>query len=153
MTPDVQLRIIIGAMIAALVLFGLTATFLVTSGTMTPQPDLAVLLLGALAALAVSELAAYIVLRQAFIKNQQQAWRNRSRDEELAPDLLTPFTTLTIIGTAMAEALGLFGVVIFLLTSHLGGLAGAVVSLALLLRQLGVRDRFQDFVRAVTGSR
>ncbi|MCP4654210.1 MAG: hypothetical protein GY856_02205 [bacterium] len=114
---------------------------------MTTQPEPALPLLGALAALAVGELMAYIVLRQVFIKNQQRAWRSPLRDE----DLLTPFTTLTIIGAGMAEALGLFGVAIFLLTGHPGGLAAAVVSLVLLLTQLGARDRFQAFVRSVTG--
>jgi len=60
---------------------------------------------------------------ETLLRRLEEDLRGLRESKGLHPDLLTPFTSLTIIGAAMV----------------------------LLLIQLGGRDRFQAFVRSVTG--
>jgi hypothetical protein len=105
------------------------------------------LLLVTLGLLAVAELPVYFLLRKQFL-----ARARATRDEalELLRQGLTPgpLFSLTIVGAAMVEGLGLLGVLAVLLGAPLYALAAPALAVALILAQIPTRARLEQAVRA-----
>jgi len=146
-TPQVSLRvlrIIIAAMVCGLLAFGAVAVFLVEGGTKRVDPGLANLLLPVIGMLAISELVAYFVVRGAIL---------RKAVEPLPPHLPPPpgatpmgrLATVTLIGCAMAEGIGLFAIVTYLLTGNRLAWIAAAAALLTLAMQWPTQARLASF--------
>lgn len=113
-----MLRILVLALGAGAAMFALTGFVAAGPGATGGQP---MVLRTVWAALAVSELGAYLVVRHGLVP---RGGTDLPRDA-----LLGRFASLTLIGAALVEALALFGGIIHLLTQELTDLALAAVPL------------------------
>jgi hypothetical protein len=138
------LRVIVAAMAGGMLSFLAIAVFLVEGGTMTLDPDLAKVLLPVIAFLAVGEVVAYLVLRSATIRKLNEPQPPHVA-EHGAPTPMGSLATLTIIGCAMAEGVGLLAIVTYLLSgNHLAWIPVAAALLVLAM-QWPTRDWLKHF--------
>lgn len=139
-------QIVLLALALGVLSFTGVVVFLRLSASASMDSKVASLLLVTVGGLAVSEVAAYVLLRRTFV-----ARAVASREESLA--LLRqgctplPLHTLAIIGAALAEGAGLLGVVALLLGAPWYALAAPAVAVALILLQLPTRERLERIVR------
>ena len=146
-----QLRIIIGAMMGGIVIFGVAATAMGMNAEF--DPDQTKMFLLALAGLCVMELPAYFVVRRVLMGKIQSEYQQSRRSEDPSVALLAQMTTLTIIGGAMAEGVSLFALVIVLLTGARVALIVPGLGLIVLSLLFPTRYRLSEFVANVTGRR
>ena len=128
-------QIILGAMVVGMLTFAGVAIFV--RPQMEPaDPGLARMLLITLLALAVGEVAAYMVLRMSVIRRLRASLAGQAAGPDLDRTVAEQVLSLTIIGAAMLEGCGLFGIVIYLVTGATVALlapALAIGGMALLL--------------------
>lgn len=143
------LRILIGMMAMGVVVFAVVAAFLAPIDDSPSMREIANLLAFILIALVVALTSAYVVIRAAMLKQLRAKLGGLTADARLSPVALTYFQ-LTLIAGAMAESVGLFGVVIILLAGQ--GIVWIAPLLALLvLGALFPRlDAFRSFAENVT---
>lgn len=146
-----NLRLIIPAMAMGMILFAAIVIFLITSGRMDTDPEPANLLLLVLAALAVAELAAYVVIRKVITGNLRRRWLGHAVEDVPPEELLKWFQTLTLVGAAMAEGLSLFGLVILLVTGNWPAIVAPAIGLLLIALHFPTRDKLNRFAGSVTG--
>ncbi|MBU0617697.1 MAG: hypothetical protein KKI02_08260 [Planctomycetes bacterium] len=152
MPPNLQnLRLIIPAMAMGVILFAAIVIFLITGGSMSTNPELANVLLFTLVALAVMELAAYVVVRKVITGNLRRRWLGHAVEDVPPEELLKWFQTLTLVGAAMAEGLSLFGLVILLVTGNWLAIVAPAIGLLLIARHFPTRDKLNRFGGNVTG--
>lgn len=132
------LRIAILAMIGGLFAFLCVAVALVDGGMTKPDPKLTYTLLLVLAAVAIGDLVGYVVLRSVMTRGTQPG--------DAKPNSVNRFVTLTIVGCAMAEGLGLLGTVTFLLTGNRLGLVAAVLGILLIAAQWPTQAKLAAYV-------
>lgn len=145
------IRIVIGLMtIGLLVLAGL-ALFLVQTGRIAPNTELAPVLLMALAILIVTEVPAYIIIRQVFYARARAQSSARSDGALTTAEWGRIFTPLSLVGAAMIEGVALFATVIYILTGQVLALAVPGVGLLLLGLLYPSREQFRRFVVTVIG--
>ena len=106
------------------------------------QADLAPLLLLVLVLLAAGEVGAYVAIRRSMMARFRRLLDQGGEPSGLAQHLVP----LWIIPAAMAEGLGLFAIVIFLLTGNAIALAPAAIVLLILLGLFPTRDRVAQFL-------
>lgn len=148
-TPTLQvLTIIILAMVMGLVTFSAVSLAI---GGVSNDPDMARLLLLAAVALGVGEIVMYAVVRASTLAKARREYAERGSDDDLETFVMPSLATLTIVGAAMAEGWGLFGVVIHLVTGEKIALAMPVIALVLLVLRIPTRDRQSHFISSVTG--
>jgi len=152
MPPNLQnLRLIIPAMAMGVIIFAAIVIFLITGGSMSTDPEPANLLLLVLAAFAVTELAAYVVVRKVVAGNLRRRWLGRAVEDVPSEELVKWFQTLTLVGAALAEGLSLFGLVILLITGNWLAIAAPAIGLLLIARNFPTRDKFNRFAGSITG--
>jgi len=96
--------------------------------------------------LALANAAVYVVLRRSLLaRARARRDENRAllREERLPPELFQ----LTLIGGALAEAVGLFGAVACFLGAHPLLLAAPLLACGLILAQLPGRERCEGWLR------
>jgi len=137
------------ALIVGLLTFGAVAVGLVAAGEPLGDPALADTLLPVLALLAVAEAPAWLVVRKTF--DARLAERADAAREELARGELPPeLFQVALIGSALAEGVGLFGVVIHLLTGAVAALAAPAVAVVLIAVLVPTRAKGEARLRALT---
>jgi hypothetical protein len=145
-TPLRTTSVILVALVAGILTFAGVVIFLRLSGERELDPAVGRMLLAAFGLIAISEIPVYLLLRKQFLARARQA-----KDEAL--ELLRrglvppPLFSLTIVGAAMAEGLGLLGVVAVLLGAPLYALAAPALAVALILAQIPTRERLEQAVR------
>lgn len=145
------IRLVVAAMATGVLAFGAMVVFMITGGVITTNPALANILLLTLAGLAFVEVVAYTMVRAICLDRARRAWNGAVADESSVDGVLSCFSTLTLIGAAMAEGFGLFGIVIFLLAGAWVAIAASALALLVIAIQFPSRARFTSFARNVTG--
>lgn len=138
--------VILVALVLAIVTFAGVVLFLRLSSERELDPAVGRLLMLTLGLLAVAELPVYVLVRKQLLA------RARSMETEalelLRQDLTPqPLFSLTIVGAAMAEGLGLLGVLAIMLGAPLYALAAPALAVALILAQIPTRARLEQAVR------
>jgi hypothetical protein len=144
------LRLLLAAMGGGTVVFAGIAVLLVKSGLVDSKPALAPILLPILGLVAILELPVYATMRRAILSKARQAWNRAPSSDDPALELLPSYNMLTIITGALAEGFGLFGTVVFLLTSAWLALAAPAITLIALAAAFPSSDRLNQFVTGVT---
>lgn len=119
----------------ALALAPLSETGVMASGVLLPI----------LGVLAVGEIPVYQVLRRRALRrlaDRREGALMEARTERVPHELFT----LILVGAALAEGVGLFGAVVYLLTANALAIAGPFVALVVLGYQVPTRDRLEDLV-------
>jgi hypothetical protein len=143
------LRTIVVAMMMGVLGLSVIAVFIGQQAE--PDPKFANILLVLLAVMAVWELIAYAVIRASILNRLRRRFSEAPPAEDSLGELIGKFNSLTIIASAMAEGLGLFGGVIVLITGAWTALAAPAIALIVLVLQLPSRDKLARFVSGVTG--
>lgn len=99
-----------------------------------------------LASVAALALPAYLIVRRQMTASLR---RNASPDDSTV--LLGAFQTLTIIGAALAESVGMLAGVVLLISGNLIAVDGSAVSIAGLLASLPTSAAVDSFLVAATG--
>jgi DMSO reductase anchor subunit len=143
------LRLVVVVMLASLVTFGVIASII--GPRISQDPALARVLLPAAVLLAVTELTAYLVLRKITLA---KVGGQLSQDISLAEAeaaLFPAWQTLNLIRSAMLEGIGLFGVVIAMVTGVKAAFVVPAVAVILLLAGFPTRGRLQSLAAGMTG--
>lgn len=146
-----QLKLVIGAMIFGEVSFAVVVAFLAGSmgGLSEDGERLRWILLGVLAAVGASFLAAFPLVRAALVRSARQKHSQAGAEQEATAAIAQSFFTATLIRSAMAESFGLAGLVFLLVTGHPLFWAAPALSIALLLAGMPSQARVDDFIREV----
>lgn len=150
------LRIIIPAMIVGVIGFAVVAGAL--GGSMVSAAEQAQMFLVILACMAVMEVIGYSVVRMVHLAQTRREIESARidagpGDPSSAAQLVaaSSYFTLTLIAAAMAEGIGLFGTVVFLITGAKPALAALGLALVVLVLQIPTRGKLADFVASATG--
>jgi F0F1-type ATP synthase membrane subunit c/vacuolar-type H+-ATPase subunit K len=143
------LRIIVAAMAGSLLVFGAIAVVLGPISDDASDPQQGQVFLLVLIFFAVSEVVAYAVVRRVHVGRLQANYQQA--DDSALPEVWQGFMVLTIIGCAMAEGIGLFGLVIVMLEGVGPALAVAFVAWLALLVQFPRSGQFEAFASRVMG--
>jgi len=146
-----QLRIIIGAMAMGIILLGIVVIFLENTFSQKTDPKIVTPLMISLAALALAEIPAYIIIRLNTIRKLSEQYKKNRPQENPTEELTARYAVLTIIGSAMAEGVSLFGLVILLLTTQWFVLSIPILGLIILTFLFPTEGKLASFVFAVTG--
>ncbi len=149
--PLMALRIIIAAMLGGLAALTIVALFVDVAPAEGSPEGLDSTLLLVLGLFAVAELPAYLVVRHKTINDLRRSWANRSTEHQQTRALAGAFATITIIGAAMVEGLGLFGAVIYMLTGNGCGLIAPGLAAVVLLVLFPTYGKVQELKSIVTG--
>lgn len=134
-------RLIVVAIMGPMIAFTAAAFVLRQAGNDSDAP-----LLIALAAVVALALPTYLIVR----RQMTASIRQRSSPDDGAA-LLGAYQTLTIIGAALAEGVGLFAAVILYVTGNVVAVAGSAVALAGLLASIPTTAGVDSFLIAATG--
>lgn len=139
-------RLIVLALALGILIASGVVVFLRLSNDTAMNPEIGKLLLVVIGGLALSNAVVYFLLRKSFVARAHEAQAEAL--ELLKQDAVPPqLFTLTIIGSALAEGVGLLGVVAVLLGAPWFALAAPLVAVALILAQLPTRAKLERLVR------
>lgn len=124
----------------------------VQAGSIPHDDGLGSTLLLVLPLLALGEMPAYVVLRQAAIARLRRSCADSSSDVERTTALLNGFVILTIIAGAMVEGLGLFGILIYLVSGKTLALLAPGVAIILLAAIFPSQEKARQFESSVIPS-
>ena len=146
------LRIVIVALAAGLLVLAVVGAVAVLSEAVPIDESLGPILLMVLGLVAFGEAVGYIMIRQGLVRKTRTRLESCATEIEQTAALANGFASLTIIGGAMLEGLGLFGAVIVLLAGQLVVLlAPALAILFLLTLAFPTEKKAREFIGAVTG--
>jgi hypothetical protein len=152
MPPNLRhLRLIIPAMAMGVILFAAIVIFLISSGSINTDPQAANVLFLLLAAFAVIELAAYVVIRRVITGKLRRRWVDHAVEDSPPEGLAQAFQALSLVGPAMAEGLSLLGLVILLITGNWLAIVAPAIGLLLIAFLFPKRDKFNRFAANITG--
>lgn len=143
-----QLRIVLFALLAGLIAFGGFA--IATAPTPGADANQDRILMFAVLAVAAAEIPAYVLLRSILIGGVSRKTLDEP-DGDHQPHARHVYLMLTLIGAALAEGVGLFAIIVFMITGHVEILAVALLSLILIAIQIPSEHRAERFVEHVTG--
>ena len=140
------------ALAAGMLVLALAAAVAVLSEAMPIDESLGPILLMVLGLVAFGEAVGYIMIRQGVVRKTRTGLESCSAEIEQTAALANGFASLTIIGAAMLEGLGLFGAVIVLLTGQLAVLLAPALAIVFLLTlAFPTEKKAREFIGAVTG--
>ena len=142
-------QVIVAMMMTGVVAFG-AIVLLILPGR-TTSPEMANLLLPVLGVLAVGELVAYGVIRGVVLGNVRRQIEQGPSAPGNEGKALVAGQTLTLIRSAMAESVGLFGVVIVLISGNRLALVGPALALVIMALGFPTRNKLADLVSNLTG--
>jgi F0F1-type ATP synthase membrane subunit c/vacuolar-type H+-ATPase subunit K len=144
--PLGSLRMIVVALASGVLLFTVVAVFLRRGGTMPDDAELGGMLALIAAGIGVLQLPVYLALRARF---RASARERKAESLALVKEgrVPPPLMSLTIIGAALAEGVGLFGVVALLLGAPWYALVLPALSIVLILAQMPSRERLEGALR------
>ncbi len=143
------MQIIVVAMAGGILAFGVVV--LVLGSRMGPHADIAKTLVPVLALVAAGEAGAYLVLRTVFDKQARQQLEAAADQQAAQARALPIFQTLVLIRSAMAESMGLFGLVIVMVSGVKLVFLAPGLAIALLLLGFPTQDKLDAFVAKATG--
>ncbi|MFQ5590636.1 MAG: hypothetical protein ACE5HE_05705 [Phycisphaerae bacterium] len=147
------LEMVMAAMASGLVLvvFGGVAASTNASGAAPQIDDLGAILLCVLGVLALGERAAYLLIRRAPMGRTLRAFDGIPSVPDRRRAVLNGFAKLTLIAGTKAEGLGLFGIVVFLVSGRVLGLLAPAVAIILPVLLFPGSERARWFEAGVTG--
>ncbi len=140
-------------MASGIVTFGAVVVLLVTGGMVQKKPESMKILLPIAAAATVGAAMGYVVVRQARVSQLRRLREAGEPADRVTTGCVATYRALTLIGSAMAEGIGLFGLISVLLTGVLAGLVLPALAVLVILAQLPSHDRLQAFVSQITEGR
>jgi len=140
------LQLVVGAIACGLLGCAAVSIVLVTQRWIMPRTEIEHALLMALLAVAVAQAAAFGLVGRLIAGSLR-----RKVEGGAAVDSAAAFSTLTIVRGAAVEAVGLFAVVVFLLTANWTVLVVPVACMLILATLFPTRDRLERFAAHVTG--
>lgn len=141
-----QLRIVVGALMAGAVSFLLVAAFLITSGALAMNaPAIEGPLIIAWAAVAGGSFAVWPLIRKSSARNAARAFAD-SMATEGREGALQHYSTATIVGAALAEGSCLLATTFGLITGKTGWLLMACLPLAVIAVFFPSEAKFDRFV-------
>ena len=147
-----QLRVVFIAMIFGEISFAVVVLFVGGMVEMSDDRLLRWLLPAVLGFLAVGMIGAYPLVRALLVKSAKARYEQAGDSEAAMGSVLQSFATATLIRSAMAESLGLAGLVFLLVTGMKVFWFAPAVSLVLLAAGMPSQGKSDDFVQEVTGS-
>ena len=147
-----SLKTIIAVLAAGLLVLAVVAAVAVLSEAMPVDESPGRILLMVLGLVAFGEAVGYIMIRQGLVRKTRTRLERCAAEVEQMAALANGFASLTIIGGAMLEGLGLFAAVIVLLTGQLVVLLAPALAIVFLLTLAFPTERkAREFIGAVTG--
>ena len=147
------LQMIVGALAMGVALFAAVALVIDVAGP-EADPELANVLLAVLASMAVALIPVYFLVRRSFLsaaRGQLAQREDRGRPGRGAElTIPEPIRILTIIGAALAESVGLFGTVIYMVTKAQLALIAPAVALVAILACMPTRGRLEALLESLT---
>lgn len=145
-------KIVLLAMIVGLIGFAVVSYVLRKDGSFEAGEKAGPVLLGILGLMAIGELPAYLIIRQTIAGKTRRRWREEQPVNDPVSFFGQPIATVAILGAAMAEGLGLFGILIYLMAGNVWGLAVGGVAMILVLAQIPTRQSVDRFISAMTAT-
>ena len=142
-------RIISGAMIVGVAAFGVVV--LVLGDRVASQASLGGLFVGILGLVALAFLVVYSVFKAVVVRTARSQCEQSGGKALPLGALARAYAPLVIIRAAMAEGVGLAGLVFLLITGQQLLWAAPVIAIIILVAALPSRSRFDSFVQEVTG--
>jgi len=127
------LRVIVGAMAFGIVVFSVVTVFAGATISQATDASLARILYVVLGVVAVCEVPAFFIIRQVVLGRAIEASRRGEGAQDPVKEALQPYATITVIGAAMVEGLGLFGAAICLVTGDRVALVVSGICMIMLL--------------------
>ena len=147
------LQMIVGALAMGVALFAAVALVIDVAGP-EADPELANVLLAVLAFMAVGLIPVYFLVRRSFLsaaRGQLAQREDRGRPGRGAElTIPEPIRILTIIGAALAESVGIFGTVIYMVTKAQLALIAPAVALVAILACMPTRGRLEALLESLT---
>jgi len=143
---------IVGALAMGVALFAAVALVIDVAGP-EADPELANVLLAVLAFMAVGLIPVYFLVRRSFLSAAREQLAQREdrgrpgRGAELT--IPEPIRILTIVGAALAESVGLFGTVIYMVTKAQLALIAPAVALVAILAGMPTRGRLEALLESL----
>lgn len=152
MAPSIsQLRLIPVFMILGMAGFAGFAVWYTT--TYPPAPSASATIFWVfLGGLALAELVAYFVVRTTLISRLQRQHHTDVESDMTRTGLHASYLALTLIGTALAEGLGLFAAIVLFLFGDLRLIVIVAASIGAILAMLPSENRFRAFAYRITGT-
>jgi len=145
-------KVVLLAMVFGVIGFAAVAYVLLRDGAFETNEKTGPVLLGLLGLLALGELPAYLIIRQSVTAKLRRRWQVEEPVNHPATFFGQPIATVAILGGAMVEGLGLFGVLVYLLAGNSWGLAAPAAAVSLLLAQIPTRQSTERFVSSTTAT-
>jgi hypothetical protein len=145
------LRLVVIALIVGLLSFVGVALWLTTTTPPPPNPS-AALFWAVLGGLAISELAAYFLLRAAIVASARRQFQAGGSPDTGYSALTGIYFTVTLIGIAMAEGIGLFAAILLLIMGDTRLLLVAGAALAAKLALFPTENRYRSFIQRISGT-
>lgn len=142
-------RIISGAMIVGMVTFGMVV--LVLGERVASQASLGWVFVGVVALSTLAFLVAYPLFRATIVRAAKAQCEQSGQTGMPTGSIARVYAQLVIIRAAMAEGVGLAGLVFLLITGQKLLWAAPVIAIVLLAAGLPSRSRFDSFAQEVTG--
>lgn len=145
-----QLQIVTAAMMAGIITFGVVV-LAIGSNVAQNDAQLREILLAVLCVLAAGQLFVYLVLRSVILAAAGRRFERERAGDDAEAQLLPPWRTLTLVRSAMVEGLGLFGLVIVLVTGTQVAFVAPVIALIVLAGGFPTRSRLTQLTVSVAG--
>ncbi|UCE59227.1 MAG: hypothetical protein JSU63_17505 [Phycisphaerales bacterium] len=133
--------------------FAIVSVALVESGFHTTDDKSGSIMLVLLGVLVVLETLAYFLIRRSMIGELRQTLQEDTGEMDRTAKLAGGFNSLTLLGAPMPEGVGLYSVLVYLMSGSVVGLAAAGVALLLVLMHWPTENKARSFVESVTGQR
>lgn len=152
-TPDLaaaivarQLRVVLSALAAGLILFAVVASIVELDVGDRDHLDILIYIVPFLA---IGNITAYLVIRSKLLAAARgRVARGRVVEGEWAADLVpNELRTLTVIAAALAESVGLLGIVVFMLTRTWALLAAPAAAILAIVALLPSEQGLKDLIR------
>lgn len=145
------IQIIAAALIMGVVIFAGFAVVIQSGAEADPQDEGIPILLIAASVFTVMELGARQVMMMVFDKKLKQEIEEYRGDQSSAEQFLGLFQTRTIISFALCEGAAFFGVIVYIIEGHPGGLGLAGFLVALMAISFPTENKFRSWVRSQSG--
>lgn len=142
-------RIIVAAMTAGMMAFGVLAVLFARPVALAASAR--TVLIAVLFVLPISGYVTHALIHRNIIGRLRERYAQEPPSAELAARFARDTTPVTIIGAALAEAFGLFGLVVVMITGLYPVLLAPALAVLALLLQIPTRAKLAKLVSAVTG--
>lgn len=149
--PYQTVRLLVAAMAMCVAAFGAFVVFLITGGVAHTDSSWARVLLLALVGAALIEASVYALARAITTERARREWEGVAPTEESAAGLRKCYYALTLTAAGLAEAFGLFGIVVLLISGAWPAIAAPLIALLVIAVHFPTQARFNSFAGGMTG--